>query len=72
MKNGADVVAGPDAYRSLPLLLARAGSGQDAVNVMLSADEVQRVEIDTEYSHTGRRMQILDQCARTERECQRL
>jgi len=39
MRHGADVVAGPDAYRSLPLLLSRASSGQDAVNVMLSVDE---------------------------------
>lgn len=34
-----DLVAGPDAYRSLPQLINDAGTGQKAINVMLSADE---------------------------------
>ncbi|XP_002192492.5 mitochondrial tRNA methylthiotransferase CDK5RAP1 isoform X2 [Taeniopygia guttata] len=34
-----DVVAGPDAYRDLPRLLAVAESGQQAANVLLSLDE---------------------------------
>ncbi|XP_050169380.1 mitochondrial tRNA methylthiotransferase CDK5RAP1 [Myiozetetes cayanensis] len=34
-----DVVAGPDAYRDLPRLLAVAQSGQQAANVLLSLDE---------------------------------
>uniref|UniRef100_A0A663N970 Mitochondrial tRNA methylthiotransferase CDK5RAP1 n=1 Tax=Athene cunicularia TaxID=194338 RepID=A0A663N970_ATHCN len=34
-----DVVAGPDAYRDLPRLLALAESGQRAANVLLSLDE---------------------------------
>ncbi|NWI00161.1 CK5P1 protein, partial [Tichodroma muraria] len=34
-----DVVAGPDAYRDLPQLLAVAESGQQAANVLLSLDE---------------------------------
>ncbi|KAJ6655569.1 hypothetical protein lerEdw1_005040 [Lerista edwardsae] len=34
-----DVVAGPDAYRDLPRLLAVASSGQQAANVLLSLDE---------------------------------
>ncbi|XP_801957.4 CDK5 regulatory subunit-associated protein 1 [Strongylocentrotus purpuratus] len=34
-----DIVAGPDAYRDLPRLLNVAGSGQTAINVMLSMDE---------------------------------
>ena len=34
-----DIVAGPDAYRDLPRLLAETDSGQAAINVMLSMDE---------------------------------
>ncbi|NXG48510.1 CK5P1 protein, partial [Psilopogon haemacephalus] len=34
-----DIVAGPDAYRDLPRLLALAESGQQAANVLLSLDE---------------------------------
>ncbi|KAK0416901.1 hypothetical protein QR680_012743 [Steinernema hermaphroditum] len=34
-----DVVAGPDAYRDLPRLLAVAGTGRNAINVQLSLDE---------------------------------
>lgn len=34
-----DIVAGPDAYRDLPRLLAMAESGQQAANVLLSLDE---------------------------------
>ena len=34
-----DIVVGPDAYRSLPTLVAEAESGQKAVNVLLSRDE---------------------------------
>ncbi|NWX57687.1 CK5P1 protein, partial [Promerops cafer] len=34
-----DVVAGPDAYRDLPRLLAVAESGQQAANLLLSLDE---------------------------------
>lgn len=34
-----DLVAGPDAYRALPLLLQEAGSGHKAVNVLLSGEE---------------------------------
>uniref|UniRef100_A0A8C8A7X7 Mitochondrial tRNA methylthiotransferase CDK5RAP1 n=2 Tax=Otus sunia TaxID=257818 RepID=A0A8C8A7X7_9STRI len=34
-----DIVAGPDAYRDLPRLLAVAESGQRAANVLLSLDE---------------------------------
>jgi len=34
-----DIVVGPDAYRSLPLLVEEAETGQKAVNVLLSRDE---------------------------------
>ena len=34
-----DIVVGPDAYRTLPKLVHDAGSGQKAVNVLLSRDE---------------------------------
>ena len=34
-----DIVVGPDAYRSLPSLIEEVGSGQKAVNVLLSRDE---------------------------------
>ncbi len=34
-----DIVIGPDAYRTLPKLIAEAETGQKAVNVLLSRDE---------------------------------
>ncbi len=34
-----DIVAGPDAYRDLPNLIAEVGTGQKAVNVLLSREE---------------------------------
>ena len=38
-KRVVDLVVGPDAYRSLPQLLSDVGSGQKAVNVLLSREE---------------------------------
>ncbi len=34
-----DIVVGPDAYRSLPVLVEEAETGQKAINVLLSRDE---------------------------------
>jgi len=38
-KKVVDLVVGPDAYRTLPELLERVGTGQKAVNVLLSREE---------------------------------
>ena len=38
-KYGADLVAGPDAYLSLPDLIAQAETGQKAINIELSTSE---------------------------------
>ncbi|MEO8733529.1 MAG: radical SAM protein, partial [Flavobacteriales bacterium] len=38
-KKVVDLVAGPDAYRTLPQLLEEVGSGQKGVNVLLSREE---------------------------------
>ncbi|ETN73134.1 hypothetical protein NECAME_13626 [Necator americanus] len=38
-KGLVDVVAGPDAYRDLPRLLAVARAGSNAINVQLSVEE---------------------------------
>ena len=38
-KGIVDIVAGPDAYRDLPRLTAQAGTGQKAINVLLSREE---------------------------------
>ncbi|MDQ3101270.1 MAG: tRNA (N6-isopentenyl adenosine(37)-C2)-methylthiotransferase MiaB, partial [Bacteroidota bacterium] len=38
-KKVVDLVVGPDAYRSLPELLEKVGTGQKAVNVLLSREE---------------------------------
>eukprot|EP01120_Amphizonella_sp_Union-15-10_P009741 TRINITY_DN3761_c0_g1_i1.p1 TRINITY_DN3761_c0_g1~~TRINITY_DN3761_c0_g1_i1.p1 ORF type:complete len:557 (+),score=89.68 TRINITY_DN3761_c0_g1_i1:35-1705(+) len=38
-EKSVDLIAGPDAYRDLPRLLARVEDGERAVNVLLSLDE---------------------------------
>jgi len=41
-KHGADLVCGPDAYLSLPDLIAQAETGHKAINIELSATETYR------------------------------
>ena len=41
-KHGADLVAGPDAYLSLPDLVAQAETGHKAINIELSTTETYR------------------------------
>jgi tRNA-2-methylthio-N6-dimethylallyladenosine synthase len=48
-----DVVAGPDAYRDLPNLLARAETGQAAVNVQLSREETYADIAPVRYDSNG-------------------
>lgn len=38
-EKSVDIIVGPDAYRDLPNLVSLAGSGQKAINVILSLDE---------------------------------
>jgi len=50
-KRVVDLVVGPDAYRTLPELLEKVGTGQKAVNVLLSREEtygeIEPVRLDT-------------------------
>ena len=50
-KKVVDLVVGPDAYRTLPELLGKVGTGQKAVNVLLSREEtygeIQPVRLDS-------------------------
>lgn len=50
-KKVVDLVVGPDAYRTLPQLLEKVGTGQKAVNVLLSREEtygeIEPVRLDT-------------------------
>jgi tRNA-2-methylthio-N6-dimethylallyladenosine synthase len=50
-KKVVDLVVGPDAYRTLPDLLDKVGTGQKAVNVLLSREEtygeIEPVRLDT-------------------------
>lgn len=45
-----DIVAGPDAYRDLPRLLALASGGQRASNVLLSLEETYADVMPVHYS----------------------
>uniref|UniRef100_A0A2K5RFH5 CDK5 regulatory subunit associated protein 1 n=1 Tax=Cebus imitator TaxID=2715852 RepID=A0A2K5RFH5_CEBIM len=59
-----DVLAGPDAYRDLPRLLAVAESGQQAANVLLSLDETYAdvIPVQTSPSATSAFVSIMRGC----------
>ncbi|XP_015276372.1 PREDICTED: CDK5 regulatory subunit-associated protein 1 [Gekko japonicus] len=59
-----DVVAGPDAYRDLPRLLAVAETGQQAANVLLSLDETYAdvLPVQTSTSSTSAFVSIMRGC----------
>lgn len=48
-KHGADLVAGPDAYLSLPDLIAQAETGHKAIDIELSTTETYRDVVPTRY-----------------------
>lgn len=50
-EHGVDIVAGPDAYLSLPELVAAAEVGEKAINVELSKTETYRDVIPTRVGH---------------------
>ena len=49
--HGVDIVAGPDAYLTLPDLVAAAEMGEKAINISLSTTETYRDVIPTRISH---------------------
>ncbi|XP_058989515.1 LOW QUALITY PROTEIN: mitochondrial tRNA methylthiotransferase CDK5RAP1 [Mustela lutreola] len=59
-----DILAGPDAYRDLPRLLAVADSGQQAANVLLSLDETYAdvMPVQTSPSATSAFVSIMRGC----------
>ncbi len=52
VKQGANLVAGPDSYLDLPNLIASAEQGQEAVNVQLSKTETYRDVIPTRIGNS--------------------
>jgi len=48
-----DIVVGPDAYRDLPNLIARAEGGQKAINVLLSREETYAEIAPVRYASNG-------------------
>lgn len=48
-----DIVVGPDAYRDLPNLIAKAESGQKAINVLLSREETYAEIAPIRYASNG-------------------
>ncbi|XP_045151458.1 mitochondrial tRNA methylthiotransferase CDK5RAP1 [Echinops telfairi] len=63
-ENSVDLLAGPDAYRDLPRLLAVAESGQQAANVLLSLDETYAdvMPVQTSASATSAFVSIMRGC----------
>ena len=63
-QHGADLVAGPDAYLSLPDLVAAAETGHPAINVELSLTETYRDIVPTRYhsSHLSGFVSIMRGC----------
>ena len=63
-QHGADLVAGPDAYLSLPELVAAAETGHPAINVELSLTETYRDIVPTRYhsSHLSGFVSIMRGC----------
>ncbi|KAJ7332263.1 hypothetical protein JRQ81_014443 [Phrynocephalus forsythii] len=59
-----DIVAGPDAYRDLPRLLAVAETGQQAANVLLSLDETYAdvLPVQTDATATSAYVSIMRGC----------
>ena len=51
--HGVDIVAGPDAYLSLPDLIAAAEIGEKAINVELSTTETYREVIPSRIGHNN-------------------
>ena len=50
-EHGADLVAGPDAYLTLPDLIAQAETGHKAMNIELSTTETYREVVPTRVGH---------------------
>ena len=48
-----DIVAGPDAYRNLPEMIATTESGQKTINVILSKEETYEGILPTRYDSNG-------------------
>ncbi|MFO8128871.1 MAG: tRNA (N6-isopentenyl adenosine(37)-C2)-methylthiotransferase MiaB, partial [Bacteroidales bacterium] len=52
-EHAVDLIAGPDAYRSLPELLSAAASGQKGANVLLSEEETYAEISPVKYNSNG-------------------
>jgi len=52
-ENAIDIIAGPDSYRDLPQLLQQVGTGYQAINTILSADETYADIVPVRYDSNG-------------------